>query len=363
MRHIRVLCLLACLLCLCISASRADQSCYLPVLSMRVSVPDDWDVFTRNMDPDASVLKQYGETPESINDLLIPANIYLDAVPDGAQRELTIIMTENEIQDLSLFDDETLDYMQVLLGQRLEEQDISCTDIRKRKIGEITYFIIDEENTQDQYAVECFTIHDYRTVIVTLYSYGEPVSDADRNMLMRLLETAQYDVEPKVEILNKDAGKGTTLQGPTYTDRYGTCTFTLPYGWSETNFTSDKQYLNVKFKRNDGSIDTIMFGVADLYSESGLSEDTVPRSLVGENLFTEENLASMGYDPASVTQVTYNGAWYYQTEMNTDMMGLQHKMIMLLACRNGYVYMFQFSALNEVDTDLIRLVMDSVRYT
>ena len=362
MRHIRVLCLFACLLCVCISVSLADQFCYLPALSMRVSVPDDWDVFTRNMDPDASVLKQYGETPESINDLLIPANIYLDAVPDGAQRELTIIMTENEIQDLSLFDDETLDYMQVMLGQRLEEQDITCTDIRKRKIGEITYFIIDEENTQDQYAVECFTIHDYRTVIVTLYSYGAPVSDADRSMLMHLLETAQYDVEPKVEILNKDAGKGTTLQGPTYTDRYGTCTFTLPYGWSETHFTSDKQYLNVKFKRDDGSLDTIMFGVTDLYEEFELSEDENPRSLVGDDLLTEEDLASMGFDPITVTTVSYNGIRYYQSEMQFAIGDESYGMYLLLACRNGYLYMFQFAALNETAPDLIQCVMNTVRY-
>ena len=353
MRLVRVLCLLACLLCVCASISLADQVFYFPEFSMLVSIPDSWDVLTRNMDPDAAVLMKYGQTSENVTSLLTQKNSYLNAYPESMDRAINITMTPIEIQDYSLLDDETLEDSLARLRKSVEERGLACMDLRTEKIGDITYMIMEREETDQRYALQCLTAHNYCLINITLVSYGAPVSDEDRDMMMHLIQTAQYDVE----------SEGQTLQqGTMYSDRYDSCMFSLPAGWSQTRSTDDSQSMDVRFGRDDGSADTIMFGVTDLYEEFELSEDENPRSLVGDDLLTEEDLASMGFDPTTVTTVSYNGIRYYQSEMQFAIGDERYCMYLLLACRNGYLYMFQFAALNETAPDLIQCVMNTVRY-
>ena len=88
---------------------RATSEKYeLPELELSLSVPAEYDVFTRDMKKDDPLFAEYDISKDDLLEQFVSGDIYLNAVAPDGDEEIVVTMAENIISEFNGLGDTTL---------------------------------------------------------------------------------------------------------------------------------------------------------------------------------------------------------------------------------------------------------------
>ena len=159
-----------------------------------VSLPDGFDIFLRDMPTDAPVLKEYNLTPDAINDILVPRNLYLDAVSPDGNKEIVVVMVASTISDFSLFGDPVLNAMASGWFSSFEAYGTIVDKYDIFHVGDVTFVRMWEHSASDPnyHILQYYTTYDYQAINFTLHSYAEPVTEAEEALMEEIATRAVF---------------------------------------------------------------------------------------------------------------------------------------------------------------------------
>jgi len=91
------MCLLLC--SLSITSFAKNQTYVLDELGMSMAIPDEFVVFTRDIDDNDPNLTEYGLTKDYMETLMLNGNIYLNAWDSTVNHEIVVTMIDSQFED------------------------------------------------------------------------------------------------------------------------------------------------------------------------------------------------------------------------------------------------------------------------
>lgn len=368
------------LLSLCLSfcllpsyAFAANTTYELDELGIRIELPSDYIVFTRDIKANDSNLIAYGLTKDSLSALMQERCIYLNAWDEDNNYEIVITMLNSPFDDYNLFSDTTLSTFISALDTEYASMGITMLRSEFYQHSQAKFakiYISQLNNGESVYSLQYHTVYNGRAINITLQSYSGIVDSSKESVLKTIIDSVHFDTAPQFN--------PTPLQTEafTYTDPTSGMTFTVPANWVEEPMFKEREFIDVKFvsKLEEGL--SIIFTSEDMLSDSYLGESGVSgveklllsRSDLDNSILTKADVAAMyGESENAVSTVTYGNKEYYiiETVQSVPAYGITVKvpMTMLMRCENGFMYMFQFSGANDNPYygDFVAL-LNSVRY-
>ncbi len=319
-------------------------SYYLEELDMSISIPEGFDVFTRDTKPSDANARKYGMTQEDL-DSIFENNVYIYAWDNAKQYEFIITSVESPFNDLNLLNDDLIKSLANSMREDFESMDVTFikSDIYKHdQIKFLKMYISQYMNAEKVYSLMHTTILNGSTINFTLHSYSGQIGSSEEALAKEIVDSAVFDYSP---LSGAPASESPAF---IYTDEESGLRFTVPANWIEEEVSEDSEYIDTKFVStfSDGSI--IIFASEDIYeSETDFRKGLVSRDMFGNDLISKELVAEMCLcDESDVFLYNLGDKEYYFAELNfTDSvygLDLTSKITFLLRCENGILYMFQF---------------------
>lgn len=335
-----VLLILLLMVSLAAPVKAASTEYEIPEFDLTLSIPDGYDVFTRNIRANDPLLAEYGLTRDDVMDIL-GDNVYLDAMELQGNDEIVVTLFEDMGLDFSGLGDTALLLLASGLQESYEESGVTVFSTEVYHHPKLNfmclYFYIPENNA---YGLQYYTIYDGNALSVTLRSYFGAISDAQEKKIQSVVDS--------ITIPSYTPEQPQTEETPAflYTDQETGTTFTVPAGWTERGLSKEREYLDVIFSFAADPGLQIMYGSKDLSSELSFWD----RLFVNQDDLYEEYCAllaeEMGISESSVRAKTYNGKKYFIVEApySSDEYGMKLTVTVTQAMHieGGWVYLFQF---------------------
>ena len=363
MKRVSMICipLLTAVLMLAGTVLAADSTTYtLDELGLKLSIPNDLIVFTRDLDGSESDLSLFGLEKESYLDNMISMNTYLDAVAADGSAEIIVTMAENELSDFNSYSDREL----IETAESFDSlyQEIGCTYLGSElyQHPQAKFLIIQFTTPYGEapvYSTQYYTIYANKAINVTLHSYSGTVSDDQALLLRNIVDSIVFETDSQSTESNY-----TPAETFDYSDQETRIRFTIPANWTETPIDEDLDYVDMAFMPNTNSDAIISYSCEDVWAEvPGSTRLWMTRADLDHSYFTAEDAATIfGLSSHEVSTVTYNGSDYYCGTFLTED---GETCIQLTHMENGYIYTFLFigSTISRNYTDFEHL-LDSVYY-
>ena len=373
-RIFKVLLSFCLLFCLFPSYAFAANSTYeLDELGMRIELPSDHVVFTRDIKANDPNLIAYGLTKDGLSSLMQERSIYLNAWDEDINYEIIVTMLDSPFEDYNQFSDTSLSAFVSALDT--EYAGLGITMIRSEfyqhsqaKFAKI--YISQPNNGETAYGLQYHTVYDGKAINITLQSYSGKIDSSKEAVLKKIVDTVHFDTEPQ---FNPPPAQ---TEAFTYTDPTSGMVFTVPANWVEEPMFKEREFIDIKFVSNLEEGLAIIFASEDMLSDSFLEESgvsgfeklLVSRSDLDNSMLTKADVAAMyGESESAVSMVTYGNKEYfiYETVQSGSAYGMTVKvpMTILVRCENGFMYMFQFCGTkdNPYYGDFVAL-LNSVKY-
>lgn len=338
---------------LSIAAFATNTNTYrLDALGMRVEIPDNYIVFTRNVQDDDPNLSLYGLTKEDMLSAMETRDIYLNAWDENATFEIVVTMTESSLGDFNQLSDTEL----LTLASSLETvYDAAGVTYLRSEIYQndqtkfLKIYINQPNDGITVYGVQYYTVYNGKAINLTLQSYEGMIDAAKESAMQNIVYSAHFDRDP---VLSETPAATASF---TYTDENSGVTFTVPANWVEAPMNQERYYLDAKFTSNLEEGLSIFFTCEDVYASeelwSDLSEaerNALTRSDIDNSIFTKSDIAELfGCEADEVSMVFYRGKEYFRVETvssaTTYGIDISVPMTNLVRCENGYIYLFQFN--------------------
>lgn len=344
---------------LAVPAMAASTEYEIPEFGITLSIPDGYDVFTRNMKADDPLLKEYGLTRSDLMEIL-GTNTYLDAMGSQGDDEIVVTANETGYSDMDGMTDATLNF----LASGLEEEyssygfDVMSTEIYREYphvFVNIDFYIPED----DVYTMQYFTVYNGAMLCITLRSYtGIPSTNQVKNIRSVADSlTIPSDTQPQAE----------KIPAFLYTDEKTGTTFTVPAGWTELGVTEENglQYIQFSFSRNPTQI--LQYCSIDMYEDMGFFDRLSRNNQKYEDAFLEGFLGGTRTPKPDIKKMQYNGVTYSVVEVpvTSDLLGVPITVTVSQAVytKDGWIYAFQFfGGLDNPFFGELEKVLESVEY-
>ncbi len=180
----------------CAMAAPADgwQRVELPEVGMSLLLPNEYDLFTRNMPEDSPVLARYGVTGEAITAFLTDRSRYLDAYLSGGAKEITISMVKSEFSGRNGWNEDQFNFYAALQYMKNRAEGVVVWKHDVYVDGPVPFVrlwgrVIDEP---DHVAVQYWTEYKDQSICIMLHSYVGSLSPADEETILHVINSAVF---------------------------------------------------------------------------------------------------------------------------------------------------------------------------
>ena len=170
-------------------------------VDVKLSIDDDWYVFTREIQDDNEDLENFGVTKEYLINLMNNNNIYIDAIPHrgGLEFFLVIPKKDMETKDMDSYSDSALEPTIVSFKEKFNTD--KC-DIYKSKHK---YIMVDYyDSNLKYYIINYYTVFDGKGYNFQLQKKS-PINDEEKANLQKIINTIEIG---KLEENNTSNDKG-----------------------------------------------------------------------------------------------------------------------------------------------------------
>ena len=161
-------------------------------LGLSLDIPSDCSVFTRNMDPNDPVLEEYGVDLEETNQLMEERSIYLDLLNGDPAYESLVTMMPNVVENLTVFNEETLESFKEPLRQEYENNGMTVTSIERVANDQAIYFRTEGDIAGVKVLVY-YTICNHQAISLVMRYAGEAMPDEYRAQLEAMVDSVRFD--------------------------------------------------------------------------------------------------------------------------------------------------------------------------
>lgn len=330
---------------LVIPARAASEEYVVSEMGISLDIPDEYIVFTRDMDKSDAALSDYGISKDELMEQFTAGNIYLNAVlPDGNE-EIVVTMEENIISEFNGLGETWLLTLASTLKDGYEEYGISVSSYDIYHHPQLEFIRI-YFNTTDKttYGLQYYTIYGGQAMNFTMRSYGGPISGSQERTIQNVVDSVDlhFYVPTKTPVAETPAF--------VHTDPDTGTTFTVPANWSVQPFSEERNYLDIQFGCAADPALLISYSSYDIWSELSFIGKLFVSRKNATNLMASisEVAEEYGVPESSVSKKTYNGVEYYiiESPYTTEMYGTSISVMATQAIRieNGWAYAFNFGA-------------------
>ena len=167
----------------------------LPDLDMSIEIPEDYFILTQDIEADDPALDYFGFTQDYVVSYLQGSSIYLDALDAPINSEILVIMTPNDIADMNDLPDDTLEEVFDWMRDSYADMGLSMDTKDYYTNGAVKYMVLDFHNTEDttDYAIQYYTLWDYKAINLVFHSYDGPVSAEERQLFRAVVDSVRFD--------------------------------------------------------------------------------------------------------------------------------------------------------------------------
>ena len=331
------------ILCMALPVYAASREYTVSDMGLSLTIPDEYTVFTRDMDKNDPAFADFGITKDTLMDQFTAGHIYLNAVLADGNEEIVVTMEENMISEFNGLGETSLLMLASTLKEGYEEYGISVSSYDIYHHPQLEFIRI-YFNTTDKttYGLQYYTIYGGQAMNFTMRSYDGPISGSQERTIQNVVDSVDLHfyvptktpVEETPAFVHKDPDTGTT--------------FTVPANWSVQPFSKEREMLDIQFSCAEDPALMISYASYDLWSELSIFEKMfMSRSKAGELLSSTEYVAEMmGVPESSISKKVFNGKEYYfvETTYATEMYGtnFSSKVNLAVHIEDGWCYMFYF---------------------
>lgn len=328
---------------LVIPARAASEEYVVSEMGISLEIPDEYIVFTRDMDKNDPAFADFDISKETLMDQFDTAHIYLNAVFPNGNEEIVVTMEENIISEFNGLGETSLLMLASTLKDGYEEYGISVSSYDIYHHPQLEFIRI-YFNTTDKttYGLQYYTIYGGQAMNFTMRSYDGPISGSQERTIQNVVDSVELHfyvptktpVEETPAFVHTDPDTGTT--------------FTVPANWSVQPFSKERDILDIQFSCAEDPALMISYASHDLWSELSFFEKLfMSRSKAEELLSSTEYIAEMMEVPeSSISKKVFNGKEYYfvETTYATEMYGMNFssKVNLAVHIEDGWCYMFYF---------------------
>ena len=328
---------------LAIPARAASEEYEVSEMGISLEIPDEYIVFTRDMDKNDPAFADFGVSKETLMDQFDTGHIYLNAVLPSGNEEIVVTMEENIISEFNGLGETSLLMLASTLKDGYEEYGISVSSYDIYHHPQLEFIRI-YFNTTDKttYGLQYYTIYGGQAMNFTMRSYGGPISGSQERTIQNVVDSVDlhFYVPTKTPVAETPAF--------VHTDPDTGTTFTVPANWSVQPFSKERDILDIQFSCAEDPALMISYASYDLWSELSFFEKLfMSRSKAEELLSSTEYIAEMMEVPeSSISKKVFNGKEYYfvETTYATEMYGMNFssKVNLAVHIEDGWCYMFYF---------------------
>ena len=328
---------------LVIPARAASEEYVVSEMGISLDIPDEYIVFTRDMDKSDAALSDYGISKDELMEQFTAGNIYLNAVlPDGNE-EIVVTMEENIISEFNGLGETSLLMLASTLKDGYEEYGISVSSYDIYHHPQLEFIRI-YFNTTDKttYGLQYYTIYGGQAMNFTMRSYDGPISGSQERTIQNVVDSVDlhFYVPTKTPVAETPAF--------VHTDPDTGTTFTVPANWSVQPFSKERDILDIQFSCAEDPALLIAYASNDIWSELSFFEKLFMSREKTEDILssTAQVAEEYGVPESSVSKMTYNGETYFIVEApyTTDLYGTSFTATVNQAIHveDGWMYMFNF---------------------
>ncbi len=262
---------LALLLCLALLLSPAAASAsgdggsavfVMDEFGFSLAFPESWTVLTRDVPEDDPRLALLGLPKAEMLRYFESAGIYADALDGDFGSETVVTVFDSPLDDYAAMSDASLLLLPALLGEGLAAAGVEVTDSSVLETDVTKFLRFDFSRVQDGmtvYGIMLNTVFDGHGVNITMTGYAGALSPERE---AALLEIAGSFALPGREA----APSGDGSERFVYRDDAAGFEFTVPAGWVQADFSTEREHLTAKFVSLDQRGLSILYAGYDLWS-------------------------------------------------------------------------------------------------
>lgn len=325
----------------------ASSSTYdLDELNMSIDIPDDYVVFTRDINSNDPNLSAYGLTKDNMSSLMESGNIYLNAWDKDVNFEIIVTMIDSSLGDFNQFSDTTLSAFASSFESEYKNMGITYLKSEKYQHEQakfIKIYINQPNNGSTVYGLQYYTVYGSKAINVTIQSYSGKIDSAKEATLKTIVDSVFFWNEPAKTAIPKESDPFK------YSDSKTGASFTVPANWTEGTLTEEREYIDAKFTSNFEEGLSIIYGSNDVWSEFSAGDKVgLTRADIDNSIITIADIAEMlGTAANNVTTIKCGGKEYYKAEVTSKQsaygLNISVTITYLYHVENGYIYSFQFS--------------------
>lgn len=342
------------LLAFTVSVNAENRKTYqLDELDMKIDIPDELYVFTRDMpenDPSFSVINV---TRSDMLSMMEAKKIYLNAIhktDDRIAYEVVIVKTASVLNDFSQCSDTVLQAFASSLKSEYTKRNIAVSKVdtcRHKQTKFIRMDIIQSVNDITVYAIEYSTVVNHKHIIIKIQSYSGAIESSLDVRMRGVLDSIRFtdsETSGKPDIKHTESF--------VYVDPKTKLEFRVPADWSQKELWKKRKTIDAKFASSLEPGLSILYGSLDFWGQIPDSEKSnYLRKECNSESFSDAELRelaeSFGIGSGQMTAVKYGDKRYscITAKHNRDINGLnvEIKVTNLFRIENGYIFMFQFS--------------------
>ncbi len=315
-------------------------------LDMKLEIPDEYVVFTRDTDANDPKFSQINMTKEDLTSWMEGANAYLVAFDEFMDFEINIMVEDSTLESFATISDSYLSAMGESIREEYESagQTVTLTRLYQQDQTKFIQIFLDSADSMGQAnCIQSYTVYNGKAINILFYCYDGRIEASEEARLLDILDSITFGDPPRTSTIPE-------TEAFEYRESQSGVTFTVPANWSETPLENTRQILKAKFTSNVEG-DTIMYGFMDLWNSGWSAEDKQghERSEIDNSFLSDVEIAVyLGVDPKDVSKVTYGGYDYFKINTDTSELfyegsGVTMDMTQLMRIENGYMYCFYFS--------------------
>ncbi len=348
-RWLSLLCLLFLVMgSLCQGVYAASGIYDLDELGLELTIPAGYSVITRDTPADDPIFSDLGISQSELLSQFEESNIYLNALSKNYNEEIVVTMTQLDMADFRVLSDATLNFLASIIEEQTADYGYLYLnfEIYENSQGKFLKFQIKELGSAVN-GLLYYTIYDGMAINVSIRSYDLILSPNHDKDLQAVVDSIQFDKAPPA------TEPAEQTDAFVYTDSDSGVSFTVPENWKQSDFTEEREFIDVKFASTQDEGCTMIYGSTDMWSQTPLAGRIgTTRSDLNNSLFTKADVAEIYNTTADkITMVTYNGTSYFKCEMEQQTeaygMGISIPMTVLVHIENGWMYTFQFSGKSD----------------
>lgn len=195
MRKTLILLLTAVLLItMALPALAATYTYEIPELKLTLEIPAEYHVFLRESTSADAWLTEYGMTKTELLNIMKSSDIYLDAFAEDATTEIVVTMTDNIVRNMHGLGDAMLTTISEEIVAEYDRMDLKVTEYDLFRREDMTFIRISYHDSEC-YALQYYTIVDYRALNFMFYSYDGVITAYHERLMEDLINSIRMDVE------------------------------------------------------------------------------------------------------------------------------------------------------------------------